>query len=399
MNSDPNLALTMNGKAPGSQSRSRDRRRDLKIEWLSLAQLEMGSETMAQMVARSEQLRTVFRAVERLRPYRSPVLILGETGTGKELVARALHSQGPSPKGPFVVFNCCNLVEALAESQLFGHVRGAFTDAGEESQGYFRAGNGGTLLLDEIGDLPLSLQGKLLRVVESYEVQPVGSAQRHRIDLRLVAATNRDLGAMVSAGKFRADLYYRLNATSIFLAPLRERMADIEALLGHFIKHYNPVFGKKVEYLSSRVLNLLTQHAWPGNVRELAHAVENAVLLTDDECIDVEDLADRLMKGTSGGRLPEPVRPVTEDNRIATSYELTRAGAAPSEASTLKAVVTDALVRALQKTGGNRRRAAQTLGVSRSTFYRMMARYGVPLHSRSPGSPDGPAEQIGQTLA
>ena len=399
MNSDPNLALTINGKAPGSQSRTRGRRRDPKIEWLSLAQLEMGSETMVQMVARSEQLRTVFRAVERLRPYRSPVLILGETGTGKELVARGLHSQGPSPKGPFVVFNCCNLVEALAESQLFGHVRGAFTDAGEESQGYFRAANGGTLLLDEIGDLPFSLQGKLLRVVESYEVQPVGSAQRQRIDLRLIAATNRDLGAMVSAGKFRADLYYRLNATSILLAPLRERRADIEVLLGHFVRHYNPVFGKNVEYLSSRVLTLLTQYAWPGNVRELAHAVENAVLLTADECIDVEDLADGLMKGTSGGRLPEPARPVIEDNGIATSYELTLARAAPFEASTLKAVVTDALVRALQKTGGNRRRAAQTLGVSRSTFYRMIARYGVPLHSRSPGSPDGPAEQIGQTLA
>jgi len=399
MNSDPNLALTINGKAPGSQSRTRGRRRDPKIEWLSLAQLEMGSETMVQMVARSEQLRTVFRAVERLRPYRSPVLILGETGTGKELVARGLHSQGPSPKGPFVVFNCCNLVEALAESQLFGHVRGAFTDAGEESQGYFRAANGGTLLLDEIGDLPFSLQGKLLRVVESYEVQPVGSAQRQRIDLRLIAATNRDLGAMVSAGKFRADLYYRLNATSILLAPLRERRADIEVLLGHFVRHYNPVFGKNVEYLSSRVLTLLTQYAWPGNVRELAHAVENAVLLTADECIDVEDLADGLMKGTSGGRLPEPARPVIEDNGIATSYELTLARAAPFEASTLKAVVADALVRALQKTGGNRRRAAQTLGVSRSTFYRMIARYGVPLHSRSPGSPDGPAEQIGQTLA
>jgi transcriptional regulator with GAF, ATPase, and Fis domain len=398
MNFDPNLALTMNGKTPGSKSPMRSRGRDPKIEWLSLAQLEMGSETMAQMVARSEQLRTVFRAVERLRPYRSPVLVMGETGTGKELVGRALHSQGPSPKGPFVVFNCCNLVEALAESQLFGHVRGAFTDAGEESQGYFRAANGGTLLLDEIGDLPPSLQGKLLRVVESYEVQPIGSAQRHRIDLRLVAATNRDLGAMVSAGKFRADLYYRLNATSIFLAPLRERRADIEVLLGHFVKHYNSVFGKKVEYVSSRVLTLLTQYSWPGNVRELAHAVEIAVLLTGDECVDVEDLAGGLMKGTISGRPAEPVRPVIEDNHIAASYELTLAGAAPSEASTLKAVVTDALVRALQKTGGNRRRAAQTLGVSRSTFYRMMARYGVPLSSRDPSSPNKPAEQIGQTL-
>ncbi len=402
MNFDQNLGLTMNGKTLGSQSRMRSHGHDPRIEWLSLGQLEMGSETMAQMVARSEQLRTVFRAVERLRPYRSPVLILGETGTGKELVARALHSRGPSPKGPFVVFNCCNLVEALAETQLFGHVRGAFTDAGEESQGYFRAANGGTLLLDEIGDLPSSLQGKLLRVVESYEVQPVGSAQRHRIEIRLVAATNRDLGAMVRAGKFRADLYYRLNATSIFVAPLRERRADIEALLGHFIKHYNKhynsVFGKKVEYLSSRVVNLLAQYSWPGNVRELAHAVENAVLLTGDECIDVEDLSDGLMKGTSGGRLPEPVRPDIQDNRFATSYELTLAGAAPSEASTLKAVVTDALVRALQKTGGNRRRAARTLGVSRSTFYRMMARYGVPLSSHDASSPNKPAEQIGQTL-
>ena len=185
-------------------------------------------------------------------------------GLGKELVARALHTLGPVPKGPFVTFNCSNLVENLAESQLFGHVRGAFTDAREDSLGYFRSANGGSLFLDEIGELPLRLQPKLLRAVENHEVQPVGSAQSYKVDIRLIAATNRDLRAMVKIGEFRDDLYYRLSATAILIPPLRERRDALEALTGHFIEHYNRLFGKSIRYVRRRVLDAMRAYDWPG---------------------------------------------------------------------------------------------------------------------------------------
>ncbi|MGD0073524.1 MAG: sigma-54 dependent transcriptional regulator [Candidatus Binataceae bacterium] len=372
MNADQNLFQLVHGPAQAISPRTSDRRHDPNIEWISVNELGIGSQVTEAMVGRSRQLRAVFAAIERLRPYRSPVLVTGETGTGKELVAHALHVRGPYSKGPFVVFNCCNLVEALAESQLFGHVRGAFTDASQESQGCFRAANAGTLLLDEIGDLPLGLQGKLLRAVETYEIQPVGSAQHHRVDLRLVVATNRDLGAMVRAQQFRADLYYRLNTTAIELTPLRERATDIEALLAHFVRHFNRVLGKQVAYLSARALAALLRRSWPGNVRELAHVTENAVLMTQDDCIDLENLPTISAQDARERATIDP-----PDDSFAESSMPAARGTSALESSTLKSIVRDALVDTLRKTGGNRRRAAQTLGVSRSTFYRMMASHGV----------------------
>jgi transcriptional regulator with GAF, ATPase, and Fis domain len=180
---------------------------DQDDEGIALDSLTADSENVGGMLVRSVGMHQVMRRVTRLGPYKATVLVCGESGTGKELVARALHTLGVVPKGPFIIFNCSNLVESLAESQLFGHVRGAFTDARKDSLGYFRSASGGTLFLDEIGELPLRLQPKLLRAVETHEVQPVGSAQSYRVDLRLVAATNRDLRAMVKAGQFRDDLY------------------------------------------------------------------------------------------------------------------------------------------------------------------------------------------------
>src|ERR1700688_2065683 len=239
-------------------------------EWISLEHLALGSERVGGMVVRSAQVRKVLKTISRLSPYKATVLINGESGTGKELVARALHTLGPVPGGPFVTFNCSNLVESLAESQLFGHVRGAFTDAREESQGYFRSANGGTLFLDEIAELPLKLQPKLLRAVETHEVQPVGSAHTYKVDIRLVAATNRDLRAMVKAGEFRDDLYSRLSAAAILVPPLRERRDALEALAAHFIEHYNRLFGKQIRYISRRALAALKAYHWPGNIREFA---------------------------------------------------------------------------------------------------------------------------------
>src|SRR6266481_6418168 len=202
-------------------------------EWLELGQLLEGAEDVGGMVVQSAQMQRVMKTIARLGPYKATVLVHGESGTGKELVARALHTLGPVPKGPFVTFNCSNLLESLAESQLFGHVRGAFTDAREDALGYFRSANGGTLFLDEIGELPLRLQAKLLRAVETHEVQPVGGTQIYPVDIRLVCATNRDLRAMVRRGEFRNDLFYRLNTCAILIPPLRERPEDVPVLTAH----------------------------------------------------------------------------------------------------------------------------------------------------------------------
>src|SRR5258708_3286691 len=266
-------------------------------EWISLEHLALGSERVGGMVVRSAQVRKVLKTISRLSPYKATVLINGESGTGKELVARALHTLGPAPGGPFVTFNCSNLVESLAESQLFGHVRGAFTDAREDSLGSFRSANGGTLFLDEIGELPLRLQPKLLRAVETPEIQPVGSSHSYKVDIRLVGATNRDLLAMVKQGQFRDDLYYRLHAAAILVPPLRERREAIPAFVAHFIEHYNRLFGKDVKLVSRAAIEAIRAHQWSGNVRELGHALESAILMTENDRITLEDLPIHVSEG------------------------------------------------------------------------------------------------------
>src|ERR1700683_1245846 len=257
------------------------------LEWVSLERLVEGSERIGGMLIRSAPVKRLFASIIRFAPHKATVLIQGESGTGKELVARSLHSLGAVPNGPFVTFNCSNLVDSLAESQLFGHVKGAFTDAREDSLGYFRSANGGTLFLDEIGELPLKLQPKLLRAVEMHEVQPVGSSHVHQVDIRLIAATNRDLSAMIKAGQFRADLYYRLHALSILIPPLRARTAAIPCLVAHFIDRYNKLFAKNVTLVSRSALRALCSYSWPGNIRQLAHVIETTVLMSDSDRIAV----------------------------------------------------------------------------------------------------------------
>ncbi|MHB8381214.1 MAG: sigma-54 interaction domain-containing protein [Candidatus Binataceae bacterium] len=343
---------------------------------LPLARLAHGSERLGGMIVRSAQVRKVLKTITRLSPYKATVLIYGESGTGKELVARALHTLGPTPNGPFVTFNCANLLESLAESQLFGHVKGAFTDAREDSFGYFRSANGGTLFLDEIGELPLKLQPKLLRAVETCEIQPVGSSHTHKIDIRLVAATNRDLRAMVKAGQFRDDLYYRLNTAAIFLPPLRERREAIPAFVAHFIEHYNRLFGKEVLFVDRRALDYLSAYGWPGNVRELAHAIESAVILADSDCLMADDLPEHILE-IAGGAVSEVAQPHAAPalNGAGESHAgNSNGGPAPL---LLDEVIKRTLVRSLEETDGNRRRAADLLGVSRSTLYRMLARYRI----------------------
>src|SRR5713101_6742740 len=355
---------------------------DAACEWFSLEHLAHGSERVGGMVVRSAQVRKVLKTISRLSPYKATVLINGESGTGKELVARALHTLGPVPGGPFVTFNCSNLVESLAESQLFGHVRGAFTDAREDSLGYFRSANGGTLFLDEIGELPIRLQPKLLRAVETHEVQPVGSAQSHKVDIRLIAATNRDLRAMVKAAEFRDDLYYRLSASAINVPPLRERRDALEALAAHFIQHYNRLFGKRVSHISRRALAALRAYEWPGNVREFAHAIQSAIMLTDNDRVCIADLPENLWAGELSAELS------TIDQLDGFSDPEASEAQAPAEEDraffSLDAVINKAskgaLIRALREAHGNCHRAAQLLGVSRYTVYRMIARYGLASH-------------------
>jgi DNA-binding NtrC family response regulator len=346
---------------------------------VSLSNLVHSADRLGGMVVRSAQVRKVLKSVSQLSPYKATVLISGESGTGKELVARALHTLGPVPNGPFVTLNCSNLVEALAESQLFGHVRGAFTDARDESQGYFRSANGGTLFLDEIGELPLKLQPKLLRSVETHEVQPVGSSHCYKVNLRLVAATNRDLRAMVKAGTFRDDLYFRMSAAAIFIPPLRERREAIPAFIGYFIEQYNRLFGKDVTEISRAAIDVLCTYQWPGNVRELSNAIESAVILSENNRIVVTDLPEQVVDGTGAELLnPQGEPPVNghEPAQVVHHVPQINFGSEPL-GFLLDDVIKKTLVRSLEETEGNRRRAADLLGVSRSTLYRMLTRYGI----------------------
>jgi DNA-binding NtrC family response regulator len=349
-------------------------------EMVALGQLVHSADRLGGMVVRSAQVRKVLKSVSQLSPYKATVLISGESGTGKELVARALHTLGPVPNGPFVTLNCSNLVESLAESQLFGHIRGAFTDARDESQGYFRSANGGTLFLDEIGELPLKLQPKLLRSVETHEVQPVGSSHCYKVNLRLVAATNRDLRAMVKAGTFRDDLYFRMSAAAIFIPPLRERREAIPAFIGYFIEQYNRLFSKDVAEISRASIDVLCAYQWPGNVRELSNAIESAVILSENNRIVVSDLPEHVVDGTGAelmNRQEEPP-PANAHAPVSVAHRLPAIdfGAEPL-GFLLDDVIKKTLVRSLEETEGNRRRAANLLGVSRSTLYRMLTRYGI----------------------
>jgi len=335
----------------------------------------------------------VMASIARIAPYKAAVLVHGESGVGKELISRAIHREGPCPNGPFVTFNCSNLVESLAESQLFGHIKGAFTDAREESLGYFRAANGGTLFLDEVGELPLKLQPKLLRAVETHEVQPVGSTHTHKVNIRLVCATNRDLTAMVKEGSFRADLYYRLNAAAIVVPPLRQRREGIPALVGFFIETHGRAFGKDIRYISREALDALCAGEWPGNVRQLSNAIESALMMTDSDRIAFGDLPEGILHTES--RVEPVAAPVPVAGASSSHAEpAENAGVMHSLDSAIERAAINALKQALQATAGNCVRAAELLGVSRYTVYRMINRYGVTAYKGRGIVPTLPQAQI-----
>jgi two-component system, NtrC family, response regulator PilR len=331
-------------------------KRALVEDNLALRDQLAGRARLAQLLGKSRAMQKVFELIGKIHSTRTSVLITGESGTGKELVARALHSEGNRAKLPFVAVNCGAIPEELMESELFGHRRGAFTGAVADSPGLFQEAGGGTLFLDEIGELSLGLQVKLLRVLQERKVKAVGAAEEVEVDARVIAATNRDLEAEVARGAFRADLYYRLNVIEVSLPPLRHRREDIPLLAEHFLRKFGVEHGRAPR-MSAEAMRRLESYDFPGNVRELENLVERAVALSSSSMIGLSDLPD--------------VRP----SKVAASAEAP--SVFPDEGVDLDRLVADYerswVLRALERTGGVRKRAATALGISfRSLRYRLV---------------------------
>jgi transcriptional regulator with GAF, ATPase, and Fis domain len=326
-------------------------------------QLEYGSQeskerSFEQIIGDSPALEEVLGQVERVAPTDSTVLIRGETGTGKELIAHAIHSLSSRSGRPFVKVNCASIPQDLLETELFGHEKGAFTGAIAQKVGRFELANRGTLFLDEVGDLPAALQPKLLRVLQEQEFERLGSTRTQRVDVRLVAATNRNLEDMVSREQFRSDLYYRINVFPIFLPPLRNRRQDIPALVMHFVEKFSRRMGRHVREVPQETLAALICYEWPGNIRELQNLIERAVILSND------------------GVLPNPL-----------SSSCSRCVFAPPAARTLKDVERTLILQTLEQSGGvlgGPKGAAAKLGLARTTLIHRMYRLGIYRPRRSP---------------
>jgi len=315
------------------------------------------------LLGTSPAMRRMYELLDRIADSSASVLIAGETGTGKELVARALHERGRRKAGPFVAVDCASLPEPLLESELFGHVRGAFTDAHAARRGLFVQANGGALFLDEIGDLPLALQAKLLRALQTRCVRPVGANEEVPFDVNLIAATNRDLESAVEEGRFREDLYFRINVIHVEMPPLRARGGDVLLLAQHFVDRYAAQAGKRVTGLSPEAAERLLAYVWPGNVRELENCIERAIALTRHETIGLDDL-------------PEKIRGFQRSHVLV-------AGDDPSELAPLEEVERRYVLRVMEAVGGSKTLAARVLGIGRKTLYRKLEQYKIGAVSRS----------------
>jgi DNA-binding NtrC family response regulator len=313
-------------------------------------------EELSEITGSSARIQDVLRMVSRLKDTRAPVLITGESGTGKELVARAIHFRGSLAKRPFLAVDCGSLVPTLVESELFGHEKGAFTGALRAKIGLFQAANGGTIFLDEIGELSLEVQAKLLRVLQEKEVRPVGSNEKIKIDVRVIAATNRDLEKAYQEGTFRKDLYFRLNVVAIHMPSLRERRSDIPALLHALVQRYAP---NHHVHVTTTAMNCLMSYEWPGNVRELENCIERALALGTHEVIDLPDLPPALRaQSTSVAAAPAAV-------------------AVNPGATDLEDIERATIERVFQEVRGDKVAAGKLLGISRATLYRKLKRYGL----------------------
>jgi two-component system, NtrC family, response regulator AtoC len=314
-------------------------------------------ESLDGIIGTSANIQDVLRMVSRLKDTRTPVLISGESGTGKELVARAIHFRGTMAQTPFVAVDCGSLVPTLMESELFGYEKGAFTGATKSKAGLFQAANGGTIFLDEIGELPLEMQAKLLRVLQEKEVRPVGSNDHVSVDVRVIAATNRDLEAAYREGTFRKDLYFRLNVVTVHLPALRDRRSDIPMLVHHFLDRYATDANLQV---TSAAMKSLLQYDWPGNVRELENCIARAVTLGDRHTIDVTDLPPAIRSEQSS------TAPTTQD-----AASLSTTALAEMERMTI--------MRVFEQANGDKALAGKMLGISRATLYRKLKRYNIPV--------------------
>jgi two-component system response regulator AtoC len=318
-----------------------------------------GSLSFGSMVGRSPAMQAVFSMALKVARFSSTVLITGESGTGKELVAQGIHQESDRRDGPMVAVNCASIPESLMESELFGHVKGAFTGADKDKRGLFEAADGGTLFLDEIGDIPVSLQPKLLRVLQENEIRPLGGAKDRVIDVRVIAATSKDLESEIASGRFREDLFYRLNVIPIKLPPLRERREDIPLLCQFFITRFNETLASAIKNISSAAMAALMRHDWPGNIRELENAIERAIVLAEDTSLQIENFT--FGKAETPGPAPE-----ADDGQDEFSLKVA------------KAALEDRMIRkALAATGGNRTHAANMLEISHPSLLSKMKLYGI----------------------
>jgi len=328
-------------------------KRDQRIEQLS--RLLDGDADFHGMVGRSPSMRKVFEIVQKAALSDAPVIIFGETGTGKELVAHAIHLLGKRREGPYIQLNCAALNEALLESELFGHVKGAFTGAYSHREGRFEAADGGDIFLDEVGDVPLSIQVKLLRFLETRQFERVGEHQPIHVDVRIITATNRNLDQLVSQGKFREDLFFRINVIPILLPPLRERLEDLPRLVEHFIHQLRARSGKDISGLTPEAMELLIRHHWPGNVRELRGVLEYAFVIAETGPITPEHLPVQMTRPAHGQHSRDPV-PATAGHEE-------------------KAALIDALLACR----GNQSKAARMLGVNRVTVWHRIKKHGIDI--------------------
>ena len=321
----------------------------------NLQTLELDAELLSSfsfhgLVGRSPAMLEVFNRMSRIAPHFRSVLITGPSGTGKELVARSLHELSPARKGPFIVCNCAGIPESLAESEMFGYMKGAFTGANQTRAGLFEHAQGGTIFLDEIGEMPLAMQSKLLRVLQTHEIQPVGSVSSRQLDIRVMAATNRDLRIEVSEKRFREDLFYRLSVVHLRLPSLQERKEDLPLLQKYFVEKYARQYGKDISGISRRAQGILAKYEWPGNIRQLENTIANACMMSEGRVLDTKNF-----------RL-DPVSPGSN---------------ATMPFISLKAMQRKHIHDVLEAVGGNKVKAAEVLGISRSKLYEMLAEEDV----------------------
>ncbi len=346
-----------------------------------LSQEMHGEFSFGQIVGDANALREVLAKVEQVAPTHSTVLLRGETGTGKELVAHAIHINSPREAKPFVRVNCAALAQGILESELFGHEKGAFTGAVNRRPGRFELADGGTLFLDEVGELPMEVQVKLLRVLQEREFERVGGTETLKVDVRVVSATHRDLEALIGEGKFREDLYYRLNVFPITLPPLRDRLEDLPRLVEHFVGKFNRVTGKSVRGFDPSAIGALTSYSWPGNVRELENVVERAIIVARGSDVTASDLdfgRRAVAVAAAGGSAVPQVAPSAPGS-----------GPKPLQAR-LQEQERNEIVAAIERNAGNIAGAARALGINRSTLYYRLRKHGLEhLLPTKPGDGEG----------